>query len=76
MIESFPVEFTLESGTNVTVDKMAADTYHFSLKAAKKNATDFTYVEDGRPKSAWDDTLDFQQLEALRTFWLMNEDVV
>ena len=76
MIESFPVAFTLESGTHVTVSKTAADTYYFSLRPIKKTATEFTYIDDGRPKAAWDESLDFQQLEALRTFWLMNEDVV
>lgn len=76
MIESFPVRFTLESGTSVTVNKTAPDTYQFFLKPVQKAVMDFTYVDDGRPKAAWDESLDFQQLEALRTFWLMNEEVV
>lgn len=76
MIENFPVEYTLESGTRVTVDKKGADTYDFSLSPVEKPAAQFTYVDDGRPKSEWDNALDFEQLEALRSFWLMNEEIV
>jgi hypothetical protein len=73
MIHNFPIEYTLESGTRVTINKESADTYDFFLKPIKKPAGQFTYVDDGRPKSAWDDSLDFEQLEALRKFWLMIE---
>lgn len=76
MIENFPVEFTLESGTKVLVDKKGADSYDFVLRSAETQVNNFTYVDDGRPKAEWDDRLDFEQLEALRKFWLMNEEVV
>lgn len=76
MSKSFPLEYTLESGTKVTVTKKDAGTYEFLLKPAHKPAGQFTYVDDARPKAAWDDSLDFEQLEALRTFWLMTENVV
>ena len=76
MIESFPVEFTLESGTKVTVDKKGTDKYDFSLRSTAKPVDSFTYVDDGTPKAEWDERLEFEQLEALRTFWLMNENVV
>jgi hypothetical protein len=76
MIESFPVEYTLESGTRVKVDKKGADTYGFSLWSTEKPVEGFTYVDDGTPKAEWDEKLEFEQLEALRTFWLMNEEVV
>jgi hypothetical protein len=76
MIESFPVEFTLESGTHVTVTKAGANSYDFSLKPTEDLPTTFSYVDDGRSKSEWDDKLDFEQLQALRKFWLENEDVV
>jgi hypothetical protein len=76
MTESFPLEYTLESGTHVTVNKTGGNTYDFLLKSTEHPVTRFSYVDDGRPKSEWDDTLDFEQLEALRKFWLENEDVV
>lgn len=76
MIESFPVDFELESGAKVMVDKRAAELYDFTILTPGKPARLFTYVDDGRPKAHWDETLDFEQLEALRKFWLMNEDVV
>jgi hypothetical protein len=76
MAERFPIEYTLESGTHVTVNKTGPDTYHFDLRPTKKPARQFTYVDDQRPKSEWDETLDFEQLEALRHFWLTNEKVI
>lgn len=76
MVKSFPIEYTLESGTKVTITKAGADTYDFSLQPNDKPPRQFTYVEDGRPKAAWDESLDFEQLEALRKFWLKEEDVV
>ena len=76
MIEKFPIEYTLESGTKVMVNKQDEDTYEFLLKPVAKSASNFVYVDDERPKADWDESLDFEQLEALRTFWLMNEEVV
>jgi nitrous oxide reductase accessory protein NosL len=76
MIENFPIEYTLESGTRVVVNKTGTDTYDFSLKPLEKSAGNFIYIDDGRPKAEWDESLDFEQLEALRTFWLMNEEVL
>lgn len=76
MSKHFPLQYTLESGTRVTINKTAAGTYDFILKPHDHAERWFTYVDDGRPKAAWDDTLDFEQLEALRKFWLIAEDVV
>ncbi len=76
MIESFPVEYTLESGTRVKVNKKGSDNYDFSLWSPEKQVNSFTYIDDGRPKAEWDEMLEFEQLEALRTFWLMNEEVL
>ena len=76
MIQHFPVEFTLESGIEVQVDKRESNTYEFILRSAEKTVNNFTYIDDGRPKAEWDDRLDFEQLEALRRFWLINEEVV
>ncbi|HKH61642.1 MAG TPA: hypothetical protein VKA49_12465 [Flavitalea sp.] len=76
MKEHFPLQYTLASGTEVTVDKKNAETYEFILKAHERAAENFIYVNDGRPKAEWDEALDFEQLEALRTFWLKYEGVV
>jgi|GEM_PF-6905898 len=76
MIENFPIEYALESGTQVTVNKTSATTYVFDLQPVEKRGGNFTYVDDGRTKAEWDNALDFEQLEALRKFWLLNEEVV
>lgn len=76
MIETFPIEYTLESGTHVTVDKRDDRTFEFKLRPTEEPANGFTYIQDDRSKSEWDDKLEFEQLEALRKFWLKNEDIV
>lgn len=72
----FPLHFTLASGTEVTVHKTGRNTYDFTLKPTEGATDHFTYVEDDRPKSEWDELLQFEQLDALRTFWLRTEDVI
>lgn len=76
MIESFPYEYTLETGTKVVVNKSGNSTYNFSLTPTEDAGSSFTYVEGERQKSEWDDVLEFEQLDALRAFWLKNEDIV
>ncbi len=76
MNEDFPMEFTLASGTNVVVSKTSNKTFDFSLKPTEGAEDSFTYIEDERPKTEWDESLEFEQLDALRTFWLKTEDVV
>lgn len=76
MIDNFPIHYTLESGTQVTVNRSAADTYDFDLMPTEGTASPFTYVEGQKTKSEWDHILNFEQLEALRKFWLMNEEIV
>jgi len=76
MHESFPLKYTLASGTEVVVNKTEGKTYHFSLTPSEGNEEQFTYVDDGRPKTEWDEGLEFEQLDALRTFWLKTEDLL
>lgn len=76
MIKKFPYEFTLDNGTHVVVTQTGANTYEFSLTPKDEPASRFTFVDDDRPKAAWDEQLEFEQLDALRTFWLAEEDVV
>lgn len=72
----FPYKFTLDSGTHVVVNKTGDNSYDFALTHKEGPESHFTYTDDGRPKSAWDDQLEFEQLDALRAFWLEREDVV
>ena len=75
MHDSFPMQYTLANGTEVVVTKSAENSYHFSLTPTEGKKEEFTYVDDGRPKTEWDETLEFEQLDALRTFWLKTEDI-
>lgn len=70
------MNFTLASGTEVTVNKTADATYDFILTPTEGSSDRFTYVQDDRPKSEWDESLEFEKLDALRTFWLKTEDIV
>lgn len=76
MTKHYPIDFTLESGTKVTVDKQSDERYDFTLTHQDKPASCFTYIDDGRPKAEWDNKLGFEELEALRKFWLITEEVV
>lgn len=76
MHERFPMEFTLDSGTHVLVREAGPGRYDFTLTPTDEAPRHFTYVEGERTKAEWDDTTDFEQLEALRTFWLNTEDII
>jgi hypothetical protein len=76
MKKSYPLKFTLENGTHVVVNKTGTNTFDFTLNPHKGPTSQFTYVEDGRSKTAVEESLDFEQIDALRTFWLENEDIV
>ncbi|MCU7550903.1 hypothetical protein OCK74_17415 [Chitinophagaceae bacterium LB-8] len=75
MVKHYPIAFTLESGTHVIVHNTGPETYEFTLEPAHGPSRQFTYRDD-RSKTEVDDELDFEQLDAVRTFWLKNEDVV
>jgi hypothetical protein len=76
MSEHYPMHFTLASGTKVVVDKVENNAYDFLLTPHDGPKERFTYIDDGRPKTDWDESLEFEQLDALRTFWLKTEEVV
>jgi hypothetical protein len=76
MDTKFPLDFTLDSGTHVVVQQTGADRYEFTLTPTDDPARHFTYVEGERNKAEWDEIADFEQLEALRRFWLETEDIV
>lgn len=76
MSTHFPLNYTLDNGTDVLVRQDGGGRYHFTLTDADGRSRQFTYVDGKRTKAEWDDTTDFEQLEALRRFWLETEDVV
>lgn len=70
MATHYPLSFTLESGTKVVVTKQDDDTYDFSLTPTHGTANSFTYRDGEHTKAEWDERLEFEQLDALREFWL------
>lgn len=76
MATHFPLHFTLENGTKVVVQKRDNNAYEFALSPTHGVARSFTYHEGEHTKAEWDDLLDFDQLDALREFWLKTEDAV
>ncbi|MDB5248395.1 MAG: hypothetical protein JWQ40_2789 [Segetibacter sp.] len=76
MPHHFPLKYTLESGTQVEVNRTAANTYNFVLTTTEGTSDNFMYVEDGRTKDEIEEGLDFDQLNALRAFWLKSEDLM
>lgn len=76
MEHHYPMHFTLESGTKVQVSKSTGNTYNFSLTEAGGTTDNFTYVEDNRSRDEVENSLDFNQLNALRVFWLKREELI
>lgn len=66
----FPLTYSLESGTHVTVSQPDSATYMFRLHPRQGAPRDFTYTENLHTKAEWDELLDYEQLEALRRLWL------
>lgn len=75
MKKQYPIHFTLDNGVHVVVHKTGANTYDFSLKPDDGPDRHFTYVDDDRPKTLVDESLDFDQLNAIRRLWLEDENV-
>jgi hypothetical protein len=71
----YPLEFTLEDGTFVVVNRVSTNTYDFALTPEKGPVTHFSYVDDGRTKTEVEENMNFDELNALRRFWLENEDM-
>ena len=76
MKHHFPMEFTLESGTHVKVSNAGANTYDFLLTTSHGKSDNFSYVEDKRSRDEIEAPLDFDQLNALREFWLKRDEIV
>lgn len=76
MSAEFPMEYTLSDGTHVVVTKVGTDRYDFELTPTEGPQRHFTYVEGEKSKAEWDETTDFDEMDALRTFWLKMEEIV
>lgn len=76
MEKQFPLHFTLENGTDVTVNKTGPHIYDFTLKDEGKTERHFIINDEEEFTEAKEQSLDFDQLNALRRFWLetRNED--
>lgn len=70
------MRFTLDDGVDVVVNKAGANSYHFTMKRKEGAERTFTLVDDDRPKDQIDASLDFDQLNAVRRFWLEKDELV
>ncbi len=72
MSKHYPLKFVLEDGVHVEVDKTGDETYQFILTPVAGAERRFEYVEQ-IPRDKIIDSLDFDQLNAVRRFWLEQE---
>lgn len=73
MAKHYPLKFTLEDGVGVEVDKSGNDNYNFLLTDTEGGQRHFTFTDDDRSRDQKVEALDFDQLNAVRRFWLENE---
>lgn len=69
MSDKFPLEFTLEDGVHVVVTKTGEFSYDFKLTPKNGAERHFTFLDD-KPRQDVLDAMDFDQLDAVRRFWL------
>ena len=69
----YPFTFTLEDGIHVEVNATSENTYDFTLTPKHGEQKHFTFVEE-IPRDKGIDSLDFDELNALRRFWLEQEE--
>lgn len=74
MSQPYPLHFTLEDGVHVTVSKTGDNIYDFTLTPEHGPERHFTFVDD-KPHDDVNATLDFDQMNAVRRFWLEQEDL-
>ena len=75
MKNQFPLEFTLENGNQVVVEKTEPNIYIFNIQPEEGPSRQFTYVDDGKTRTEAEASLDFEEVDALRTFWLETSDL-
>ena len=73
MKKHYPLHFTLEDGTQVVVTHTADQHYDFTLKPEGGAENHFSYRDDETFTEEMEAALDFDQLNALRRFWLEQE---
>ncbi|PSR53529.1 hypothetical protein AHMF7605_08325 [Adhaeribacter arboris] len=76
MTKHFPLEFTLENGSHVSVTKTGSTTYDFNIKPEEGSSRRFTYVDDGRTRTEAEESLEFEEIDALRRFWLETQEIL
>ncbi len=74
MSKHYPLKFNLEDGVHVEVDKTGVNTYDFILTTEDGPQRRFEYIEQ-IPRDKAIETLDFDQLNAVRRFWLEQEEM-
>ena len=70
MVKSFPLEFTLDDGIHVVVKKAGEHVYDFTLRPKGGPERHFTVNDNEEFTEEKEQALDFDQLNALRRFWL------
>ena len=70
MHKHFPLHFTLDDGTEVTVNKTGDHLFDFVFKDEKKSDHHFRYDDTETFTDEKEAALNFDQLNALRRFWL------
>lgn len=75
MKDIFPLEFTLEYGSHVLVEKTGPNSYDFTITPKEGPTRHFTYVDDNRSNTEVEKSLDFEELDALRKFWLETSEL-
>ena len=74
MSEKFPMKFTLSDGVHVTVNRVNETTHDFTLSDEDGKDSHFKLVEDGKTKDEIEEPLNFDQLNAVRRFWLETDE--
>ena len=74
MSKHYPLKFTLEDGVRVSVNKVGDKTYDFTLTPEQGAERHFTFSDD-KPQEDVIEKLDFDQLNAVRRFWLEQEKI-
>ena len=75
MEKKFPLEFTLEDGTHVRVEKTGDHLYDFTLRDEEHGTRHFHLNDQEEFTDEKEKSLDFDQLNALRKFWLETRNV-
>lgn len=71
MEKQFPLHYTLDDGIDVTVARTGNHLYDFTLTDKRKADRHFTYNDEETFTNEKEAALDFDQLNALRRFWLL-----